>query len=110
MPIAYHTVMASRLRGYDQPGQTHFSRVCCCHRLTFFWQEVIKQAVIDGLRGLQVRVAAAKDTTWLDEPGPDNGRERDFSIGVDCKDGSVHFRTRPDKPPSARLRHRGHSR
>jgi hypothetical protein len=42
----------------------------------------------------------ANDDTWLDEPGSDNVKERNFSIGVDRPEGEAHFRPRPEKTPS----------
>jgi putative transposase len=47
--------MPSRLRRYDVPGHVHFWTISCYRRLGFFHHDELKQAVIDGLRALQVK-------------------------------------------------------
>jgi putative transposase len=41
--------MPTRLRRYDEPGHMHFWTISCYHRLSFFWNDRIKQAPIAGL-------------------------------------------------------------
>jgi putative transposase len=47
--------MPSRLRRYDQPGHAHFWTISCFHRLSFFWEDSVKQVAIDALRLLQTK-------------------------------------------------------
>ena len=41
--------MPTHLKRYDVPGQAHFWTISCFHRLSFFWEDSIKQVAIDGL-------------------------------------------------------------
>ncbi|MCK4340580.1 MAG: transposase [Phycisphaerae bacterium] len=41
------------LKRYDVPGHVHFWTLSCFRRLTFFWNDALKQVVIDGLQRLQ---------------------------------------------------------
>jgi hypothetical protein len=41
--------MPTRLKRYDEPGHVHFWTISCYHRLSFFWNDHIKQVAIAGL-------------------------------------------------------------
>jgi len=41
------------------------------------------------------------DTRWLDPEDSPNWKTRNFSVGIDCTDGAVHFVPLPEKPPPA---------
>lgn len=47
--------MPTRLRRHDEPGHIHFWTISCYRRLAFFWEDSMKQIVIDALRVLQTR-------------------------------------------------------
>jgi putative transposase len=49
------TDMPTRLKRHDEPGHIHFWTISCYRRLAFFWEDSLKQVVIDGLRDLQTR-------------------------------------------------------
>ncbi|HNQ23242.1 MAG TPA: hypothetical protein PKK06_09130 [Phycisphaerae bacterium] len=48
------------------------------------------------------------NTVWSDEPGSDNMKERNFSIGVDRALGEVHLEPRAEKTPSRPRVHHAH--
>jgi putative transposase len=45
--------MPTRLKRYDEPGHAHFWTISCYHRLSFFWNDRIKQTAIAGLRHIR---------------------------------------------------------
>ncbi len=45
--------MPRDLKRYDEPGHTHFWTISCYRRLTFFWNDGLKQVLVDGLQRLQ---------------------------------------------------------
>jgi len=45
--------MPRDLKRHDEPGHTHFWTISCHRRLTFFWNDALKQVVVDGLQRLQ---------------------------------------------------------
>ena len=47
--------MPTHLKRFDVPGHAHFWTISCFHRLSFFWENSVKQVAIDGLRQLQTK-------------------------------------------------------
>ncbi|MCB9853238.1 MAG: transposase [Phycisphaerales bacterium] len=47
--------MPTRLRRYDEPGHIHFWTISCYRRLAFFWEDSMKQVVVESLHELQTR-------------------------------------------------------
>jgi putative transposase len=47
--------MPSRLKRFDVPGHAHFWTISCFHRLSFFWEDSVKQVAVDGLDKMRVK-------------------------------------------------------
>lgn len=49
--------MPTRLRRYDEPGDSHFWTISCQRRLTLFFDHTLEQIAVEGLHVLQHRVS-----------------------------------------------------